>query len=399
MGGVDVVFNNAGYGMAGPLEGLTDEQIVRMVETNMMGAIRTTKAFLPYFREKGTGLFINTTSIGGLITVPFNSLYHATKWALEGWGESMAFELKQFGIGLKIVEPGGMKTDFFTRSFDTGRHEAYDKLVNKVMSVITDPKQMETYSSLRRSLRWCTKPPLTGRINSAMSPARMRKRRMRCDCRLGTKRFAKPWVNSFSGTEDMMKSLVRALSVTAAIFLIGMVATMTIQAQNRRLVQDRFATVGGVRLHYLEAGKGEPVILLHGYAQNSHMWRPLMIELAKTRLVIAPDLRGFGQSSKPARGYDKKTMAQDVHALAASLGFNSASVVGHDIGLMVAYAYAAQYPSEVDRIVLMDAFLPGVGDWKTVWLLRDLWHFHFYGVTPLKLVAGQGENLFRAFLE
>ena len=147
MGGVDVVFNNAGYGLAGPLEGLTDEQMVRMVETNLMGAIRTTKAFIPYFREKGSGLFINTTSIGGLITVPFNSLYHATKWALEGWSESVAFELKQFGIGLKIVEPGGMKTDFFTRSFDTGRHEAYDKLVDQVMSVITDPKQMETYSS------------------------------------------------------------------------------------------------------------------------------------------------------------------------------------------------------------------------------------------------------------
>ena len=147
MGGVDVVFNNAGYGMAGPLEGLADEQMVRMVETNLMGAIRTTKAFVPYFREKRAGLFINTTSIGGLITVPFNSLYHATKWALEGWSESMAFELKLFGIGLKIIEPGGMKTDFFTRSFDTGRHQAYDKLVDKVMSVITDPKQMEIYSS------------------------------------------------------------------------------------------------------------------------------------------------------------------------------------------------------------------------------------------------------------
>ena len=147
MGEVDVVFNNAGYGMAGPLEGLTDEQIVRMVDTNMMGAIRTTKAFIPYFNERRAELFINTTSIGGLITVPFNSMYHATKWALEGWSESMAFELKQFGIGLKTVEPGGMKTDFFTRSFDTGRHQAYDKLVDKVMSVITDPKQMETYSS------------------------------------------------------------------------------------------------------------------------------------------------------------------------------------------------------------------------------------------------------------
>lgn len=147
MGGVDVVFNNAGYGMAGPLEGLTDQQIVRMFETNVMGAIRTTKAFLPHFREKRAGLFINTSSIGGLITVPFNSIYHAAKWALEGWSESMAFELNQFGIGLKIVEPGGMKTDFFTRSFDTGRHPAYDKLVDKVMSVITDPKQIETYSS------------------------------------------------------------------------------------------------------------------------------------------------------------------------------------------------------------------------------------------------------------
>jgi NAD(P)-dependent dehydrogenase (short-subunit alcohol dehydrogenase family) len=146
-GGVDVVFNNAGYGLAGALEGLTDEQIVRLVNTNMLGTIRTTKAFIPHFREKRAGLFINTTSIGGRMTVPFNSIYHATKWALEGWSESMAFELSQFGIGIKTVEPGGMKTDFFTRSFDTGHHPAYDALVNKVMTVITDPKQMATYSS------------------------------------------------------------------------------------------------------------------------------------------------------------------------------------------------------------------------------------------------------------
>jgi len=146
-GGVDVVFNNAGYGLSGPLEGLTDEQIMRMVNTNMLGAIRTTKAFVPYFREKRVGLFINTTSIGGLMTVPFNSIYHATKWALEGWSESMAFELNQFGVGMKTVSPGGMKTDFFTRSFDSGRHAAYDELVDKVMSKITDPRQMEAYSS------------------------------------------------------------------------------------------------------------------------------------------------------------------------------------------------------------------------------------------------------------
>jgi NAD(P)-dependent dehydrogenase (short-subunit alcohol dehydrogenase family) len=146
-GGVDVVFNNAGYGLAGPLEGTSDEQLVRIVNTNLMGTIRTTKAFIPHFREKRSGLFINTTSIGGLMTVPFNSLYHATKWALEGWSESMAFELNQLGIGMKVLEPGGMKTDFFARSFDVGRHDSYDTLVNKVMSVITDQTQMETYST------------------------------------------------------------------------------------------------------------------------------------------------------------------------------------------------------------------------------------------------------------
>jgi pimeloyl-ACP methyl ester carboxylesterase len=166
-------------------------------------------------------------------------------------------------------------------------------------------------------------------------------------------------------------------------------STATGQAQQPLAIESRFAEVNGIRLHYLVAGKGDPVILLHGYAQTSHMWRPLIVQLAKSHTVIAPDLRGFGQSSKPEGGYDKKTMAQDIHALASSLGYRRVSSVGHDIGLMVAYAYAAQYPTEVDRVALMDAFLPGVGDWQSVWLLRDLWHFHFYGETPLKLVAGR----------
>lgn len=194
-----------------------------------------------------------------------------------------------------------------------------------------------------------------------------------------------------------MKIPIRGLLKCAAVVLFSLAVTQTVRPQSRSVVRDGFQTVNDVRLHYLVAGKGEPVILLHGYAQNSRMWRPLIAELAKTRLVIAPDLRGFGQSSKPETGYYKKTMAQDIHALAVSLGFKRASIVGHDIGLMVAYAYAAQYPSEVDRIVLLDAFLPGVGDWTTVWLLRDLWHFHFYGVTPLKLVAGRERIYFEHF--
>src|SRR5204863_5345027 len=120
-------------------------------------------------------------------------------------------------------------------------------------------------------------------------------------------------------------------------------------------------------------------------------------ELGKTHRVIAPDLRGFGDTTKAESGYDKKTMAQDAHALARLLGIGKPGIIGHDIGLMVAYAYAAQYPTEVDRIALLDAFLPGVGNWKDVWLLRDLWHFHFYGKTPLELVKGRERTYFEHF--
>ncbi len=195
--------------------------------------------------------------------------------------------------------------------------------------------------------------------------------------------------------EPSMKTFMQVVAIALAILVHGLTSNTT--AQKRAGIEDRYASVNGIRLHYLVAGKGDPVFLLHGYAENSHMWRPLMPELAKSHTVIAPDLRGFGQSAKPSGGYDKKTMAQDVHALSLALGFRHEIVVGHDIGLMVAYAYAAQYPNEVDRIVLMDAFLPGVGDWKTVWLLRDLWHFHFYGETPLKLVAGRERIYFEHF--
>ncbi|MBV8537180.1 MAG: alpha/beta hydrolase [Alphaproteobacteria bacterium] len=154
-------------------------------------------------------------------------------------------------------------------------------------------------------------------------------------------------------------------------------------------IHSRFAKLAGIRMHYLTAGEGPPVVLLHGFAQTSHMWRPLITRLAPGRTVIAPDLRGFGQSSAPASGYTKTALADDVHALVEALGHRRVTIVGHDIGLMVAYAYAAKYPQAVDRIALLDAFLPGIGQWQTVWLLRDLWHFHFYGETPLKLVTGR----------
>jgi pimeloyl-ACP methyl ester carboxylesterase len=160
---------------------------------------------------------------------------------------------------------------------------------------------------------------------------------------------------------------------------------------------ERFTDVNGVRLRYLIGGKGSPVVLLHGYAETSHMWHPIMPLLAQHHTVIVPDLRGAGGSAKPESGYDKRNMAVDVHELTLSLGFDRVSIVGHDIGLMVAYAYAAQFPQATERVVLMDAFLPGIGNWKDVWLMRDLWHFHFRGEVPLALVKGRERTYFEHF--
>ncbi len=179
-----------------------------------------------------------------------------------------------------------------------------------------------------------------------------------------------------------MRALTRlfAAGAAAAALLTGTVSAAP---------ETKTATVNGITMQYLVEGKGEPIVLLHGFAETSHMWLPLISELAKTHTVIAPDLRGFGGSDAPADGYTKVAMADDVHALVTGLGYSKVEIVGHDIGLMVAYAYAAKNPAEVERIVLMDAFLPGIGDWTHVWLLRDLWHFHFYGETPLALVTGK----------
>jgi len=178
----------------------------------------------------------------------------------------------------------------------------------------------------------------------------------------------------------------RATHWLLLLFVLALMSHAPLLAQT---VQNRFATVNGVRLHYLEAGTGSPIILLHGFGETSHMWLPLIPKLAVNHTVIAPDLRGSGESGVPDSGYNKVTMARDIHALVQQRGWTSVRIVGHDIGLMAAYAYAALYPQETERVVLMDAFIPGVGNWQSVWLLRDLWHFHFYGKTPLALVQGR----------
>jgi NAD(P)-dependent dehydrogenase (short-subunit alcohol dehydrogenase family) len=131
---VDVVFNNAGYGLIGALEAVSDEQITQLVNTNLLGVIRVTKAFLPHLREKRSGRIISTTSIGGLIAFPLYSIYHATKWAIEGWSESMSFELARHNIGIKTVSPGGIATDFTGRSLEVAEHEAYADLLQHLMA-------------------------------------------------------------------------------------------------------------------------------------------------------------------------------------------------------------------------------------------------------------------------
>lgn len=160
---------------------------------------------------------------------------------------------------------------------------------------------------------------------------------------------------------------------------------------------DQYAQVNGVNIHYKIGGHGSPVLLLHGYAQTGHMWQPAMGELARHHTVIVPDLRGAGGSEKPAGGYDKKTMAVDMHELVKHITSEPAAIVGHDIGLMVAYGYAAQFPADTSRVVLMDAFIPGVGDWRSAFPASAVWHFHFYGDTPLALVQGRERIYFEHF--
>ena len=144
---VDVVFNNAGYGLIGALEALSDEQITQLLNTNMLGVIRVTKAFLPHLREKKSGRIISTTSIGGLIAFPLYSIYHAAKWAIEGWSESMSFELAQHNISIKTISPGGITTDFTGRSLSVAQHEAYADLLQKLMATQDSSVQQSQFSA------------------------------------------------------------------------------------------------------------------------------------------------------------------------------------------------------------------------------------------------------------
>lgn len=160
------------------------------------------------------------------------------------------------------------------------------------------------------------------------------------------------------------------------------------------------ADVNGVRLHYVTAGSGDPVLLIHGFPQTWYEWHKVIPALAERFTVIAPDYRGAGHSSRPTGGYDKKTMAADLRELAGQLGYDRIAVVGHDIGLMVAYSFAAQFPDLSSKLVVIDAPLPGTAIWDRISVDPRVWHFAFHGVRDLPevLVAGKEREYLTFFL-
>jgi len=145
----------------------------------------------------------------------------------------------------------------------------------------------------------------------------------------------------------------------------------------------------GADIFVRSGGHGPVVVLIHGYAENSDSWAPLAADLMKDHTVVVPDLRGIGRSSKPEGGYDKKTQAKDMRAVVTGLGYDRTFVVAHDIGNMVAYAYAAMYPDKVERLVVMDAPIPGIEPWNEILLNPGVWHFNFHGPDAERLVAGR----------
>jgi pimeloyl-ACP methyl ester carboxylesterase len=194
--------------------------------------------------------------------------------------------------------------------------------------------------------------------------------------------------------------------VIALVVLMAILCGTKISAQQNGAIKpalpaanfkNKIANVNGINIHYVTGGQGEPLLLIHGFGQNWYMWNRLLPELSKYFSVIAPDLPGVGESDKPDGGYDKKTLAADLHGLMKQLGYNKINVVGHDIGLMVAYAYAAQFGDEVKKVALLDALLPGV---EPVWseVRAHAWWFGFFGWPASgDIVAGKEKEFLTNF--
>jgi pimeloyl-ACP methyl ester carboxylesterase len=151
----------------------------------------------------------------------------------------------------------------------------------------------------------------------------------------------------------------------------------------------RDIATNGTTIHVRSGGTGPAVVLLHGYGETGDMWVPMAADLARDHTVVVPDLRGMGLSAKPPGGFDKKTQSADVAGVLDELKIDRADLVTHDIGNMVGYAFAAQYPQRVTRFALIDAPVPGVGPWEEILKNPLLWHFRFGGPDMERLVAGR----------
>jgi pimeloyl-ACP methyl ester carboxylesterase len=194
---------------------------------------------------------------------------------------------------------------------------------------------------------------------------------------------------------------MRLKSAVETFLFILLIASIPACAQNQAKLPAGFvskdADVDGLKLPYTMGGHGPAVVLLHGFAETSRMWTPILPVLGEKFTVIAPDLPGIGDSSIPANGINMKAAAISIHSLVRSLGIEKARVVGHDIGLIVAYAYAAQFPAEVEKLAVMDAFLPGVEGWEPIYNNPAIWHFRFNGPKPEALVSGREQIYFSFF--
>lgn len=185
----------------------------------------------------------------------------------------------------------------------------------------------------------------------------------------------------------------RRIASAVALFSVALAAQAAEPGMPPQFKTGSVKTADGATIHVRTGGKGPAVVLIHGFGDTGDMWGPLAARLAQHHTVIVPDLRGLGLSSKAPGGYDKKSQAADIRAVVEKFGQDRTDVVGHDIGTMVAYAYAVRYPAKVTRLVVMDAPVPGVAPWDQLVLDPRLWHFNFGGKEAELLVAGR-ERIF-----
>lgn len=188
----------------------------------------------------------------------------------------------------------------------------------------------------------------------------------------------------------------RILSITAISLIIAAVSAAQ-PSLPASLKSQTVTTSEGAQIFVRSGGSGPVVLLLHGFGDTGEMWGPVVREVINTHTVVVPDLRGMGHSSHPAAGYEKRTQAADMRAVMTALGYDHSAVVAHDIGNMVAYAYAARYPDKVDRLVVIDAPLPGIDPWDAVKCSPQTWHFNFRGPDVERLVQGRERILLDRF--